>query len=313
MTMQLPDGWVRIRTDYLDRCGLPLWLHALVDGEELVLLDSGIADTPRLCIDGELQAAGLRLDQIGLVVNSHAHPDHMGGNEALRDLCSPRFAAPAAEASWLEDNDLLIRELWEPNPDSYTLGPDERRELEALLGKRVRIDLLLRDGDSLPLHDNNLDVVMTSGHSPGHIAVHDTDRGLLFTFDDVQGWGVPIAPGHTLLAPLYHDVERYRSGLRRLTELNFDTMVPSHGELLDREQGLARIEASLAFVDAAEEFVADYLDKFEVVGLQALATELGTTLRPYGGLNLQTMSIAKAHLDHLVRQGQAVTQWRRPS
>jgi glyoxylase-like metal-dependent hydrolase (beta-lactamase superfamily II) len=307
--LRLPDDWVRIRTDYLDRCGLPLWLHALVDGDELILLDSGIADTPSTCIDGELQSAGLRLDQIGLVVNSHAHPDHMGGNEALRDLCSPRFAAPAAEASWLEDNDRLIHELWEPNPDAYTLTDTERRDLVELLGERVRIDVLLRDGDPLPTRSSNLTVVTTSGHSPGHIAVHDADRGLLFTFDDVQGWGVPIAHTDGYLAPLYHDVERYRSGLRQLAEVDFETLVPSHGDLLDRGQGLARIQSSLGFADAAEDFVADYLQRHHTVTLRGLATELGTALHPYGGLNLQTMSVAKAHLDHLVRQGQATTHW----
>ena len=29
--------------------------------------------------------------------------------------------------------------------------------------------------------------ITTGGQSPGHIAVHDTHRGVLFTFDDVQG------------------------------------------------------------------------------------------------------------------------------
>jgi glyoxylase-like metal-dependent hydrolase (beta-lactamase superfamily II) len=306
---RLAEDWVRIRTDYLDRCGLPLWLHALVDGDELILLDSGIADTPRNCIDGELRAAGLRLDQIELVVNSHAHPDHMGGNAALLDLCAPRFAAPAAEAVWLEDNDRLIRELWEPNPDAYTLSDPERRELADSLGSRVRIDLLLRDGDNIPTRSSGLSVVTTSGHSPGHIAVHDGDRGLLFTFDDVQGWGVPIAHTDAYLAPLYHDVERYCDGLQRLAGLDFDTLIPSHGDPLDQEQGLARIQTSLDFVDAADEFVRNYLHRHRTVDLRSIATELGTTLHPYGGLNLQTMSIAKAHLEHLVRQGHATTQW----
>jgi hypothetical protein len=44
-------------------------------------------------------------------------------------------------------------------------------------------------------------------------------------------------------------------------------------------------------------------------GSVKLARELGTRLGPFGGINLQTMSIAKAHLDDLVRQGSAAPLW----
>jgi hypothetical protein len=42
-----------------------------------------------------------------------------------------------------------------------------------------------------------------------------------------------------------------------------------------------------------------------------LATALATELGPYGGLNLQTKSVAKAHLDHQVRRGILAPVWRR--
>jgi len=44
---------------------------------------------------------------VSLVANSHVHPYHMRGNGALDEICAPQFAAPAAEAAWLEDNGLL--------------------------------------------------------------------------------------------------------------------------------------------------------------------------------------------------------------
>jgi glyoxylase-like metal-dependent hydrolase (beta-lactamase superfamily II) len=208
-------------------CGLPLWLHAFADASGIVLLDSGIAGTPETSIRGELAAAGLRIEDVSLVVNSHAHPDHMGGNGALAGISSPVFAGPALEAGWLEDNDLLVRELWDAAPDAYLMSPTERADLDGQLGERVRIDRLLRDDDQIVLADTTLQVITTSGHSPGHIAVHDAGRGVLFTFDDVQGRGLPVAGSADWLAPLYLDVERYRGGLHRLRELDFATMPPS--------------------------------------------------------------------------------------
>lgn len=301
--------WVRVETEYLVECGLPLWLHALPHEGGLVLLDSGTSITPETSVRGRLADAGHRIEDVSLVVNSHAHPDHMGGNAALAAVADAVFAAPAAEAAWLEDNDRVITELWEANPDAYRLTAEERAEIAGLYGERVRIDRLLRDGDVLDVSSGRLEVVTTSGHSPGHIAVRDVDRGLLFTFDDVQGAGVPIAGTSQWLAPLYHDVDRYTHGLRRLLELDFTLLVPSHGDPLDPAAGRARIEESLAFVDRASDFVHDHLQRHEQVGVRDLAIAIGRDLGPFGGPNLQTVSLARAHLDDLARRGVASPRW----
>ncbi len=303
------DGWVQLRTEYLQTCGLPLWIHALPHDDGVLLLDSGVAETPERSLRAELDVAGLRIEAVDIVVNSHAHPDHMGGNSELARIASPVFAGPAAEAGWLEDNDLLVDELWEPSPDAYRLDDAARVDLEDQLGERVRVERLLRDGDTVEVSAASLTVVSTSGHSPGHIAVHDAARGLLFTFDDVQGSGVPIAGTSTWLAPLYHDLRRYRRGLERLLDLDFELLVPSHGDPLDATAGSARIRESLAFVDRVEEFVDREVGGRDDVGLAELATAIGTRLGPYGGLNLQTTSVARAHLDDLVRRGLATTRW----
>ncbi len=304
------DGWFALRTEYLQVCGLPLWLHAFADSSGIVLLDSGIAGTPETSIRGELAAAGLRIEDIGLVVNSHAHPDHMGGNGALARIGSPLFAGPALEAGWLESNDLLVSELWNADPDAYTMSAAERAGLDEHLGERVRVDRLLRDDDEIVLRDTTLRIVTTSGHSPGHIAVHDAERGVLFPFDDVQGRGLPVVGSPDALAPLYLDVDRYRGGLQRLRGLDFTVMRPSHGDPLDREAALARIDESLAFVETAEEFVREFVDRDEPMRLGELATAMGTRLGAFGGATLQTRSIARAHLNHLVRSGDLVPQWR---
>lgn len=305
------DGWFALRTEYLQVCGLPLWLHAFADSSGVVLLDSGIAGTPETSIRGELADAGLRIEDVSLVINSHAHPDHMGGNGSLDAISSPMFAGPALEAGWLEDNDLLLGELWDANPDAYTMSAAERAEVTEQLGHRVRVERLLRDDDEIVLNETVLRVITTSGHSPGHIAVHDSERGVLFTFDDVQGRGLPIAGSRHHLAPLYLNVDRYRAGLKRLRDLDFTMMRPSHGEPLDHDSAMVRLEESLTFVDSAEDFVREYLDRHEVVQLEDLAVAMGNRLGPYGGANLQTRSIAKAHLDHLVRAGEIAPQWRR--
>src|SRR5215207_6345877 len=138
MATEIAPGVYRLQTDYPQVCGLPLWLHVIGSGDDLVLLDAGVASTPGSTTSPELASLGLALSDVTLVVNSHAHPDHMGGNANLRKLTSAKLAGPAAEVAWLEDNDTLLRELWGADPDAFGLSSSERAVLLGMLDERVR-------------------------------------------------------------------------------------------------------------------------------------------------------------------------------
>lgn len=308
MPTQIAPGIHQLATDYPHVCGLPLWLHVIDAGSELVLLDAGIASTPEAATAPELASLGLGLADLTLVVNSHAHPDHMGGNAVLKKHSGARFAAPALEAGWLEDNDRLIDELWGTDPTALDLSAAERTELVGMLDDRVRVDVLLRDGDHLP-GDRRLQVVTTSGHSPGHIAVLDEPSRTLFSFDDVQGRGRPFLNSTTWLAPLYTTVKDYVDGLNRLLALDFDTLVPSHGDPLDADAGRQRIAESLEWVSDVDTFTRELLRVQGSLTVRELAGEIGTQLGDFGGLCLQTVRMARAHLELLARERVAEPRW----
>lgn len=310
--VEIAAGVHRLATDYPHVCGLPLWLHVIEAGSELVLLDAGIASTPEAATAPELAKLGLGLADLTLVVNSHAHPDHMGGNAILKERSGARLAAPALEAGWLEDNERLITELWGSDPAAFELSGEERAELLDMLGERPRIDVLLRDGDLLPAGHRALRVITTSGHSPGHIAVLDEESRTLFTFDDVQGRGQQYLDSSLWLAPLYTNVDHYVTGLEQLLDLDFDTVVPSHGDVLDADAGRKRIAESLQWVDDVQALTIKLLRSKGSLTVQELATAIGTDLGNYGGVCLQTVRMARAHLERLARQGDAQTRWHHP-
>jgi len=307
--VEIAPGVHRLGTDYPHVCGLPLWLHVIEAGSDLVLLDTGIASTPEAATAPELAELGLGLADLTLVVNSHAHPDHMGGNAVLRERSGARVAAPALEVGWLEDNERLLTELWGSDPAALELSAAERAELLEMLGDRVRVDVLLRDGDLLPVDDRPLRVITTSGHSPGHIAVLDESSRTVFTFDDVQGRGQPYLNGSVWLAPLYTDVERHVGGLNRLLELDFDALIPSHGDPLDADAGRKRITESLEWVDEVHNFTKDLLRSKGALTVRDLAGAIGTDLGNFGGVCLQTVCMARAHLEHLSHQRTAEPHW----
>lgn len=92
----------------------------------------------------QLRAAGWGLDWI---LNTHPHPDHIGGDAALQAATGARIAGPAEVA------------------------------------RLVDLDCQLAPGDHFQLGATRLDIVDVSGHTAGQIAYHDAEGGHIFVGD----------------------------------------------------------------------------------------------------------------------------------
>jgi hydroxyacylglutathione hydrolase len=110
------------------------------DSGEAVVIDPGFdSESEAQRILDEVERNGL---VIKYIINTHGHPDHIGGNRILKD----RSRAP-----------ILIHEA----DASILSGPPADRKL--------------RDGDSIEVGSVRLKVIHTPGHSPGSIALLSGD------------------------------------------------------------------------------------------------------------------------------------------
>lgn len=166
--------WERRRPpDEQNRVGLELNCLLIRRGNEYTLIDTGLgtnltphqrelvwglAPGPRLL--DSLAALGLAPEDISLVVNTHLHIDHCGGDTMLRD---GRLAPTFPRARYL-----VQRREWEDclNPNERTRGsyfPDMLRPL----AKEGLLDLL--DGETQV--NSYLRCLPTPGHTRGHQSV----------------------------------------------------------------------------------------------------------------------------------------------
>jgi len=90
---------------------------------------------------------------IRLIVNTHGHGDHIGGNSALAKATGAPIAIGAKDAEMLGDP---WKNLSAPFGFNVTSPPASK---------------LLNDGDELELGSGRLKVVGTPGHSPGGITL----------------------------------------------------------------------------------------------------------------------------------------------
>ncbi len=124
-----------------------IWLlHDDVSGETVVV-DPAEADPV-------LKEAEKRGWRIGQIWNTHWHPDHVGGNAAIKAATGCTISGPAAEAAKIET-----------------------------------LDRLLREGDAVTIGDEQAVVLEVPAHTAGHIAYHLPGAGLVFVGDTLFAMG----------------------------------------------------------------------------------------------------------------------------
>ncbi|WP_067823596.1 MBL fold metallo-hydrolase [Actinomadura kijaniata] len=229
--------------------------YVLVYGLELpdgiALVDAGW-DTPEawraLC--GGLGTAGYAITDVKAVLVTHLHPDHYGLAGRVRETSGAWVALHPADAGLLReryrDFDGLIAAIGRqmtlhgvPEAEAGPLAEASRAVLP--LVRHTDPELLLEDGEQVPLPGWNLRTVWTPGHSPGHVCFFEPDRRVLLSGDHVLPRITPaitVHPQqrHNPLADFYDSLDKVRG-------LDAEEVLPAHEY---RFAGLADRVADLA-------------------------------------------------------------------
>lgn len=124
-----------------------IWLVHEPDSGETMVIDPAQADP----VLAELAARGWTLSAIW---NTHWHPDHTGGNAALKEATGCTVIAPAAEAERIPTADRLVSE-----------------------------------GDAVALGTHVAQVWDVPAHTAGHIAYHFAEDAAIFVGDTLFAMG----------------------------------------------------------------------------------------------------------------------------
>jgi glyoxylase-like metal-dependent hydrolase (beta-lactamase superfamily II) len=210
------SGWyqvVRYR-DGISWIQEPLVKSFLVEGErDVAVLDTGMGFVDFAPI---VAAAS---DRDPLVLQTHAHWDHMGSSASFR-----RVLVHPAEADWLRAG--TAREQFAPNIRRFAhLGFPKGFDPDTAAIRGVEPTGELREGDRVDLGGRVLEAYHTPGHSPGGMSFLDRAARALFTGDLVN-------PTRALLCLPGSSPADYRRSLARVVELaeHADDVFVGHGD-----------------------------------------------------------------------------------
>lgn len=129
---------------------------------------------------------------VSTVTATHLHPDHLGMAERVRAASGARLVLHAVEQHAGDAMSGHAPADAATDPFDEWNVPDERRAELDLSGMRSAIppmptaDLVLANGDALPIAGRDIRLLHTPGHTPGHVCLVDAANQLIFTGDHVM-------------------------------------------------------------------------------------------------------------------------------
>ena len=210
---------------WVGSAGLASYLFTSPQGH--ILLDVGVPENAEM-VERHIRGLGFKVEDIKIILNSHAHFDHSGGIAKVKADSGAQF--------------------WAAEGDRYSLekGVYEGSETQANLNfPPVKVDRVVKEGDKATVGPITLTARMTPGHSKGC-----TSWGFTVTDQGRARQALVFCSGSVALNrigtanPQYPEiVANYRSTFAKMKALSVDIYLAPHSEMFDLPGKKARIRA----------------------------------------------------------------------
>ncbi len=204
LTMQEMRKYGNNSNSYVVANALPGNKHVLVDPGQVV------NETGQKCLDrliSGMKQDGLQIEDVGLIINTHVHPDHYGASEEIRKLSGAKVAIGK------EENEFLKLASGELSGVLKSIGFDM---------PEVHPDLFLEEGELRLSKDLVAQIILIPGHSYGHIGIYWPKEKIFMGGDLVFGesTGRVDLPGGS--------AEALKDSIERIAKLDIEYLLTGH-------------------------------------------------------------------------------------
>lgn len=210
-------------------------IYLIKAGSGYAIIDTGW-DSPLSfqSLENQLAEIGARFTDIKQIIITHCHIDHLGMIVRFKQshpntLYIPRREIPLIKIrftggdQYLPMTDKFLQSHGTPaaelNPPDVMLPVPDNLAL-------TQPDILLEGGEEIVTGDYTLKVINTPGHTPGHIALYEPRKKLLFSGDVLLPTIATNAAVNVQHTPF--PLQQYLDSLNKLKELDIETVLPGH-------------------------------------------------------------------------------------
>jgi glyoxylase-like metal-dependent hydrolase (beta-lactamase superfamily II) len=285
--MKLDSFIYYTKVDLMPR--VPLNVYALKGEHYSLLIDTGINQMRKqileLCKETE---------NIKNVLITHAHADHIGCNQAVKNLTHAQFFAAGA-LSWIEDLEIHYKEFCIPSehlPDS----PEQRKEILGLMDGPVNVDVVIKEGITFrPGNNIELVTIELPGHKLEEVAFFEKNSGILFMGDVLLALAAPFFHG-------FQTARGFRKSLNRIEQMieknQVKKILAAHHPPLDQKDALKAINNTQNFLTEVEEASIEFANGVDFPTLwKNVCTKLNRQLEFRGFAMLQVQ------INELIEEG----------
>jgi len=203
----------------------------LLLGKKLVLVDTGTRNETSAIISA-FDKAGLNIQDLSLIVHTHAHFDHCGSTADLQKKSGALVAIHKSDSQvFLEGKSVHIKAI---NLFGKFILPFMKDGY-----RTTKIDLLM--DDEFDLHSYGIDgkVISTPGHTPGSICVL-LDSGEVIAGDLIGGGRLMglLQPGRPRYHHWYSNFDLAKKSITQIMDMNPTRIFVGHGGPLEGKDAI---------------------------------------------------------------------------
>jgi glyoxylase-like metal-dependent hydrolase (beta-lactamase superfamily II) len=232
--------------------------YLIVGDDRALLFDTGLGMAPIRPVIERLT------DRPVVVLNSHTHYDHVGGNAEFDSVLAVDTPYTRANQAGFGHRELA----GEAAPSSFCGQPPSGLDTAGFRTRPWTATGWVKDGDPLDLGGRRIEVLAVPGHTPDALALLDRERGLLWTGDTYYDATIWLYVPET-------DLDAYQRSIARLADLapSLNRLLPAHNtvaaeptKLAEAREAIRQVRAGSATgEDASDHRVVFRFDGFSIL------------------------------------------------
>ncbi|HEX6513259.1 MAG TPA: MBL fold metallo-hydrolase, partial [Chloroflexota bacterium] len=247
------------------------------------------------------------------ILPTHAHPDHTGMANGIREQSGAEIYLHASELGFIDyrrsDSSSELLHGWLLR---YGVPPDEAADMVARVREgdkatpALKPTRVLEGGEEVAVGSYRFEAHWTPGHTPGHVCFYEPERRMLMSGDHILQ---DVAP-NVSLQPFTDEnpMPGYISSLQWMADMPIEVTLPGHGSPFPspRERALALVSHQLDRQAHLRTLLTKQPQTAWQLAEQVWADSKPNTWRDFQPrLRRNAMATLAAHLELLVGRGEA--------